>query len=198
MFTGIIEHLAPITAIERQKSHLRLAIQSPFRKETIQLGESIALNGVCLTVSGKQDDSLCFDLQYETLSKTYLGTLNIGTVLNIERALGMGDRMGGHIVQGHVDEVGIIVHNQQSGEDWVLEIEVSEQFLPYLVAKGSIAIDGISLTIVTITHSRFTTHIIPYTYEHTTIKLKKTGDKVNLEADILGKYVINYLKAIHK
>ena len=198
MFTGIIEHLAPITVIEHKKSHVRLAIQSPFSKENIQLGESIALNGVCLTVAGKQADSLFFDLQCETLDKTYLGTLHIGTILNVERALGLGDRMGGHIVQGHVDEVGTIVHNQQKEKDWILEIEASEQFVPYLIAKGSIAIDGISLTIVTVSHNRFTTHIIPYTYDHTTIKFKKTGDKVNLEADILGKYVINYLKTIHK
>ncbi len=193
MFTGIIEKLASVNTFENNGNFYTLSIKSPFPIDTIKLGESIAINGVCLTVSSIKNNLIFFDLQEETISKTYFKEIKNTDLLNIERALALGDRLGGHMVQGHVDEVGSVISNKKSNRDWVLEITASDDFIAQLIKKGSVTIDGISLTIVNKTTDRFSVHVVPHTLENTNLKNKNIGDKVNLEADVIGKYVYNYL-----
>lgn len=193
MFTGIIEKIASVNTFEKNGSFYTLSIKSPFPIDTVKLGESIAVNGVCLTVSSIKNDLLFFDVQAETISKTYFKKIKNSDLLNIERALALGDKLGGHMVQGHVDEVGSVVSNKKSNTDWILEITASNDFIGQLIKKGSVTIDGISLTIVDKTANRFSVHVVPHTLENTNLKNKNIGDKVNLEADVIGKYVYNYL-----
>jgi len=193
MFTGIIEKITAVNTFEKSSSFYTLSIKSPFQKDKIKLGESIAVNGVCLTVSSIKNDLLFFDIQEETISKTYFKEMKKTDLLNTERALALGDRLGGHMVQGHVDEVGSVVSSKKGDKDWILEITASDDFIGQLIKKGSVAIDGVSLTIVNKTANTFSVHIVPHTLQNTNLKNKNTGDKVNLEADVIGKYVYNYL-----
>lgn len=194
MFTGLIEHVVSVTSLSKHGRVWRLVIDSPYSPDALTLGESIAVNGVCLTVVDVQQRSLSFDIQKETVERTALASLVRDSKVNIERALTAGARLGGHIVQGHVDAVGTVTRSGLSGEDWILAIRTSTEFLKTIVSKGSITIDGVSLTVVDVTTDEFTVHIIPHTLKETNLHLRSINDAVNLESDIIGKYVYNYLE----
>ena len=196
MFTGIIEATVSIEIFSRDSMYSELTIKSPFAIEQISIGDSIAVNGVCLTVSQIKNNFLFFQIQNETIRRTYFTNLKHGDLLNLERALPADGRLNGHIVQGHVDEIGRIIRNEKTSSDWIIEIKASGDFLKYIVNKGSVAIDGISLTVTEKKSSSFTTNIIPHTIENTNLKSKKINNPVNLEADILGKYIYNYMTNI--
>jgi len=162
--------------------------------ENLREGESIAVEGVCLTVEhGSSSKELSFFLSAETLSRTTLGDLKSNETVNLERSLGLGDRLGGHFVMGHVDAIGRIKRLDQEGEAWNLEVEYPELMRPYLAPKGSVAISGISLTTVSILPASFTVAVIPHTYGATSLRDKRPGSPVNLEADMIARYVVQYL-----
>lgn len=194
MFTGIIEELGTVQRLERGSNSCLISINASKVLEDVKLGDSIAINGVCLTVTSFDKEHFTADMMAETLNKTNLKDLSSGQKINLERAARLGDRMGGHLVQGHVDAVGKIVEQQKVDIATILRIRVPEEILGYIVAKGSIAIDGISLTVVEVFTDSFTISIIPHTARMTTLGFKKPGDTVNLEADIIGRYVERLLK----
>ncbi len=194
MFTGLIEETGKVFSLEKRTDGSRLTIEANVVVENTKIGDSIAVNGVCLTVVNIENKSLSFDVSPETLKRTNLETLKIGELVNLERALRPSDRLGGHIVQGHIDTIGKIVRFSPIGEHWELNVEIPSEFLDFVVEKGSIAIDGISLTINQIKKNILSINIIPHTREVTNLKQRKAGDFVNLEFDILAKYVVNLLK----
>lgn len=187
MFTGIIESIGTVISTGGGSAMLRIDIGK--LAEDANTGDSIAVSGVCLTATMLEKSLTSFDVSAETLSRSTLGELRAGVKVNLERALRADSRLGGHFVQGHVDGPGTIRRFSKSGENRVLEIEVPREIIGRMVEKGSVAIDGISLTITKISGTRFSTAIIPHTFDGTTLKEKKTGSKVNIELDILGKYV---------
>ena len=190
MFTGIVQKKGELTFVERDGEAGRIVIEldAPFNR-SIALGESIAVNGVCLTVVECSGRSLSFDLLAETFNTTNLDQLMVGDPVNIEPALAMGDPLGGHWVTGHIDGTGHVVQIDQVDRDWTFTFKPPKALLPLLVMKGSIAIDGVSLTIAALEQETFSVCIIPHTYTHTNFSSFKVGDSVNLEADLLGKYV---------
>jgi riboflavin synthase len=191
VFTGIVEELGTVEAIEDQGDALRLTVRGPHVVTDARLGDSIAVNGVCLTVAERSHDSFTADVMRETLVKTSLGALEPGSKVNLERAVTAATRLGGHIVQGHVDATGKVVRRTPS-EHWeVVEVSVPSQIAHYLVAKGSITVDGISLTVAGIDDQAgtFTVSLIPETLARTTLGFKEPGAPVNLEVDVIAKYV---------
>lgn len=194
MFTGIIEELGTVQVLKRGSNSSQISIQASKVLEDVKLSDSIAINGVCLTVTSFDREHFTADMMAETLAKTNLKELGNGQKVNLERAARLGDRMGGHLVQGHVDAVGTIVEQEIIDIAKVLKIKAPQEMLDYIVAKGSIAIDGISLTVVSLLDDSFTVSIIPHTAGMTTLGFKKPGDTVNLEADIIGRYVEKLLK----
>lgn len=196
MFTGIVKHLGRVDSLERGTGGTRLTVHPSEPLEGLEVGESIAVEGVCLTAEpGSSDEKITFFLAEETLSKTTLGKLETGAAVNLERSLTASDRMGGHIVMGHVDGVGRIRSLEQNGEGWELEIESPEPMAPFLAPKGSVSVDGISLTVIDVLPGGFTVTIIPHTYEATSLHTKSQGSPVNLEADMIARYVARYLSA---
>ncbi len=193
MFTGIISHTGKVSDVQKMDGGKRLTIECEFAGDT-HIDESIAVNGVCLTVVSFDQHSFSVQSVDETLRKTSLGTLEAGSVVNLERSLTLNKAIEGHIVQGHVDTTGVIKKIQQKGADLLLTIQFSEEFRDYVVGRGSIAIDGISLTVARNEGNEFMVAIIPYTWDYTNLITKKEGDPVNLEFDIFGKYIIQYLK----
>ena len=191
MFTGIVEEVGQVASL----SDYRLVIQARTVLEDVHVGDSISVNGACLTVVEFNTDSFAVDLAPETLRRTSLGHVGHGSAVNLERALAAHDRMGGHIVQGHVDGTGDITAITPEADCFILEIETPASLVPYIVEKGFIAVDGISLTVVQSAELRFTISIIPFTMQHTNLREREVGDKVNLEADILAKYVESLLAA---
>lgn len=189
MFTGIIEELGKLRGIKKGSKSALLDIEGTKVVADVRLGDSIAVNGVCLTVTGFTGNNFTADVMYETLQRTNLGALRPGEQVNLERALRVGDRLGGHIVSGHIDGVGSIVSQTREDIAVVTRIVASPEVLKYIIVKGSVAIDGISLTVVGVDQSSFAVSLIPHTAKLTTLGFKKTGDKVNLEGDVLGKYV---------
>lgn len=189
MFTGIVQKTGEVTGLEAHEGGGRLYIRAEPWTPPVELGESIGVLGVCLTVADIQDDIMRFDILGETFAKTTLGSRSPGTRVNLERALKMGDPMGGHIVQGHVDGIGTVHSIEPIGRDWIFEINCDSSILDEMVYKGSIAIDGISLTVVDAREASFTVHIIPHTLELTCLGDLQPGHPVNLETDILAKYV---------
>ena len=189
MFTGIIEDKGKVLRVEYRGEEKRLTIELPPHLTEVQLGDSININGVCLTIVQKQGKTIQLDLSQETLQKTALGELKEGNQVNLERALKLTDRLGGHIVTGHIDGIGVIVGKRKERDFVQLEIRIPESVSRYVVQKGSIAIDGISLTVNEFLGDEIRMTLIPYTIEKTTLLDKKVGDRVNVEADILGKYV---------
>jgi riboflavin synthase len=189
MFTGIIEDKGDVLRIEYQGREKRLTIVLPPYLTEVQLGDSININGVCLTVVQKRGREVELDLSQETLQKTVLGELKKGDLVNLERALRLTDRLGGHIVTGHVDGIGVIVEKRGERDFLQLRIRIPESVSKYVVQKGSIAIDGISLTVNECQGGEIQMTLIPYTIEKTTLKGKQVGDRVNVETDILAKYV---------
>ncbi len=191
MFTGIVEEVGQVGSL----SDYRLVIQAKTVLQDVHVGDSISVNGACLTVVEFDSGSFAVDLAPETLRRTSLGQVGPGGAVNLERALAAHDRMGGHIVQGHVDGTGDITGITPEADCYILEVESPESLALYIVEKGFIAVDGISLTVVQSAELRFTISIIPFTMQHTNLRERKVGDKVNLEADILAKYVESLLAA---
>jgi riboflavin synthase len=189
MFTGIIEDRGKVLRVEYRGQEKRLTIGLPPYLTEVQLGDSINVNGVCLTVVGNREQAIELDLSQETLARTVLGELKEGDWVNLERALKLTDRLGGHIVTGHIDGIGAISEKRKERDFFQLKIRIPESVSRYVVQKGSIAIDGISLTVNEYQGGEIRMTLIPYTIEKTTLMDKKVGDRVNLEADILGKYV---------
>jgi riboflavin synthase len=189
MFTGIIEDKGEVLRIEYRRQEKRLTIGLPLYLTEVQLGDSININGVCLTVVQKGEREVELDLSQETLQKTILGELKKGDPVNLERALRLTDRLGGHIVTGHVDGIGVIVEKRGERDFIQLRIRIPESVSKYVVQKGSIAIDGISLTVNECQGGEIQMTLIPYTIEKTTLTGKQVGDRVNVETDILAKYV---------
>ncbi|HUL28865.1 MAG TPA: riboflavin synthase [Thermodesulfobacteriota bacterium] len=189
MFTGIIENRGKVLQIERSGEEARLIVELPPDLTEGQLGDSINVNGACLTVVKKNEKTIALDLSPETLQKTTLEELKAGDEVNLERALRLADRLGGHIVTGHVDGVGEIMEKREERGFLHLRLRVPESVSRYVVEKGSIAIDGISLTVNNCQRGEIRMVLIPYTIEKTSLRQKRVGDRVNVEADILGKYV---------
>jgi riboflavin synthase len=197
MFTGLIEGLGNVVAFTPQPTGARLRIHAPNLLEDAHEGDSICVNGVCLTALDIAEGAFSADLAPETLARTSLASLATGDLVNLERSLLPTTRLGGHILQGHVDGVGSIVELKELGEgNWWLTIEVPTELERYLVFKGSIAIDGISLTVASVTGPHVGVTIIPHTWTHTNLHRHKPGDKVNLETDVIAKYVEKMLGAI--
>jgi len=193
VFTGIIENKGKVLRVEYRGLEKRLTIEFPRHLTEVQLGDSININGVCLTIVEKEGERVGFDLSSETLQKTVLGELKEGDRVNLERALKLNDRLGGHIVTGHIDGIGVIVEKKKEREFLNLKIRIPKPVSKYVVQKGSIAIDGISLTVNECQGEEIQLTLIPYTLEKTTLMDKKIGDRVNVEVDILGKYVEKFL-----
>jgi riboflavin synthase len=194
VFTGLVLEMGRMTTIRKRSGGALLALQAEGVQMTAVIGDSIAVNGVCLTVVSKEDRQLSFDLSDETLKSTNLGTLKPGDRVNLEPALRPDSRIGGHFVTGHVDAVGKIRSRVETGNMLKFEIEAPPQVMRFAVEKGSIAVDGISLTIVDILKNAFSLVIIPHTAKLTTLGFKGPGDAVNIESDILGKYVAKFLQ----
>ena len=191
MFTGIIESIGIFRKLDRFKAQwsLEIEMESPF--QSLIVSESICVNGVCLTVKEIRDNVLIFDLLNETYAKTNLSLFKPGSFLNLERSLKVGDRIGGHFITGHVDGTGEILNIEKKGEEHVFSIQAPRDLTVYLVYKGSIAIEGVSLTFGKIDQSLFEVYLIPYTLAHTNLGMKKAADRVNLEVDILARYVLS-------
>ena len=196
MFSGLVEEVGRVEELKLLSGGAKLTVKSTLKD--VKIGDSIAVNGVCLTVVDIQNDTLSFDLSQETLSRSNLKLLKKGDPVNLERALRVGDRIGGHFLQGHVDFTSKVLVFSLRGSHWELKIHIPEDYREYVVEKGSIGIDGISLTINYVEQDAVSINIIPHTYEKTNLKHRKVGDLVNVELDILGKYVINYVKLITK
>jgi riboflavin synthase len=189
VFTGIIEELGAVEGIEDQGDAVRLSVRGPLVTSDAGLGDSIAVNGCCLTVAAREGDTFTADVMRETLDKTSLGALAPGSRVNLERAVTASTRLGGHIVQGHVDGTATIVSRTPS-EHWeVVEVTLPGPLARYLVDKGSVTVDGVSLTVVDAGTDTFTVSLIPETLARTTLGLKQPGDLVNLEVDVVAKYV---------
>jgi riboflavin synthase len=189
MFTGIIEELGKIAALEKHADGARIKIAARFVTEDSNEGDSIAVNGVCLTALDIKTDSFAADVSGETLDKSTLGNLSVGSTVNLERAVTPNTRLGGHIVQGHVDARGKFVSAEQSGDFRTVRVSYPKEIGQYLVYKGSISVEGISLTIAALTDDYFEIAVIPKTWQLTNLSTLKSGDEVNLEADVIAKYV---------
>lgn len=188
MFTGLVEATGEVLALTLREDGARLTLRVPFGTE-VQEGESIAVNGCCLTATNFGSEAIHFDLLHETLKRTNLGTLAGGSTVNLERALAAHARLGGHFVQGHIDGTAEVLDFSQHGADWRFEIALAREARGYVVAKGSIAVDGISLTVAEVSEASFTCWIIPHTRAVTNLATRHAGDRVNLEYDLLAKYV---------
>lgn len=187
MFTGIIEEIGIVKSIKSKV----ITIEANKIFDDLKLGDSVAVNGTCLTISSFSNKIFNADITTETLSRTNLGDLKSGFKVNLERALTLNGRLGGHIVSGHIDGVGIIKNISKSENDIILKVEVSANLMKYIIEKGSVAVDGISLTVAKVDNNKnsFSVAIIPHTFKETILFYKKEGDKVNIENDIIGKYV---------
>lgn len=189
MFTGLIEEVGTVQNIERGEASARFTIGAARVTEDAHIGDSITVNGACLTVVAQGPETLSFDAVYETLQRTALGALAIGDEVNLERSLAANGRFGGHIVQGHVDGVGTISSIRDIDNSYMVYVQASQDLLRYIVRKGSITVDGISLTVVEAGDRTFSVAIIPHTWDNTNLHTRRAGDQVNLETDIIGKYV---------
>ncbi|MDD9149561.1 riboflavin synthase [Sporolactobacillus sp. CQH2019] len=195
MFTGLIEEVGHVASIEKRPDAIRLSIQADRVLEDAAIGDSIAVNGACVTVTGRLEDAFSADIMPETIRATTLHSLQAGDSVNLERAVKAGGRLGGHFVTGHIDGTGKIVRIVPKGNAYYLDIQASPDILAGLVQKGSVAVDGTSLTVFHAGPQFFTLSLIPHTYAHTVLGSKKVGDSVNIEGDILQKYVQNQLTA---
>lgn len=189
MFTGIIEELGKVTSLKKDDKSIKLKVECNKVTDGLKQGDSIAVNGICLTVVNFNDDFFETDISYETIAKTSLNGIKSGCIVNLERALTLSSRLGGHIVQGHVDSVGKIFNIAKYGNSYRLFIHYPAQFDKYIVPKCSVAIDGISLTAADVKNNGFEVAVIPHTFENTNLKYRKNGDIVNLESDIIARYV---------
>lgn len=189
MFTGIIEEIGTINSIQHGPKSAVIEVEARTVLEGTKLGDSISTNGACLTVIEMSDSKFKVEAMNETLERTNLGELTVGSRVNLERAMELGERLGGHMVSGHIDGTGRIVSMRQDDIAWWVEVSCEPRVMRYIIEKGSIAIDGISLTVAKVHLSSFEVSIIPHTKDHTTLLRKSVNDKVNLENDLVGKYI---------
>ena len=196
MFTGLVEDLGTVKGIQHSSTNTTLTVESSL--SGIKVGDSVAVNGACLTAVQIKGNLLTFDLSKETLNRTNLRFLKVGDRVNLERALTLNKPLGGHIVQGHVDTLGKIEELKPLGEHYLLKVSFDEKFSPYVVEKGSIAVDGVSLTVNKLGPNWVEINLIPHTYRSTNFQFRKRGDFVNLEFDLFGKYVVRYLERVLK
>jgi riboflavin synthase len=194
MFTGLIEGKGTLLRTERLGQDARMAIQAHYSLDGLTLGESISVDGACLTVVSFRGRDFAVDVSAETLNCTTLGRKPPGCQLNLERALRLGDRLGGHLVTGHVDGIGVLRERSQEGRSWRLLFQVPPDLSRYIIEKGSVAVNGISLTVNGCAEGAFDVNIVPHTYSETTVGSLKIGEEVNVETDLLGKYVEKMLK----
>ncbi len=195
MFTGIVEELGQVAKLETLADAVRISITGPLVVSDAKIGDSISVNGVCLTVTEKTADSFSADVMQETLNRSTLGQLVAGSKVNLERPVTLATRLGGHLVQGHVDGMGKIISREKSDNWDVVTIEPNPELLKYIVEKGSITVDGTSLTVASVNDKVFTVSLIPETLAKTTLGLVNPGDRVNLEVDVMAKYVEKLMAA---
>lgn len=198
MFTGLVEKMGAVQSLNKQGAGSELVIASPDIASGVVLGESVAINGVCLTVVAQDAETMRFQVGPETLRCTNLGELQPGHRVNLERALALGDRLGGHIVQGHVDGVGSVVSRQRQGEWEIVWFRCPRELAQQMVPKGSVTVDGVSLTVVDVAAEGFSVALIPHTLEQTTLGFKQVSASVNLETDLFGKYIWKYLRELRQ
>ena len=194
MFTGLIEDVGTIGDLRLQQKSAVLTVKTKLSVRSMARGASIAVNGACLTVVKKGPKSFTVDVSPETLQRTSLKTLTIGSMVNLERPMRLADRLGGHLVTGHVDGVGAVAAIERQGEFTIVTFDVPAPLGALLVPKGSVAVDGISLTVNVCRKQRFSVAIIPFTLQHTNLRARKVGDKVNIETDLIGKYVQSFMR----
>jgi riboflavin synthase len=194
MFTGIVEELGTVDGLEEQPDAVRLTVRGPLVSSDAGLGDSIAVNGCCLTVAERDGEAFTADVMRETLAKTSLGTLRPGDRVNLERAVTPTTRLGGHLVQGHVDAAGTVRRRTPSDNWELVEVSLPAELGRYLVPKGSVTVDGVSLTVVDVGDDWFSVSLIPETLGRTTLGLRQPGDPVNLEVDVMAKYVEKLLQ----
>lgn len=187
MFTGLVEHVGTIQRIDQDEGHVRLSVSAPFKE--VQLGDSIAIDGCCLTVASQDDDQFQFHVSRESLQVTALGEFREGTKVNMERALRMGDRLGGHMVSGHVDGVGTVVSKEDLNDGLLLKVKIPDELTRYVVPKGSICLDGVSLTVNRLEGTAIELMLIPTTLKETTLGERPLGRPINVEVDLIGKYI---------
>ena len=198
MFTGLIEGTGKLKTIEPRGKDMRLSIEASFDLEGFQAGESVAVDGVCLTVVSWQARTFTVDVSQETLSRSTLGQRSVGDEVNLERALRLGDRLGGHLVNGHVDGRARVMARKQRGDSLVLTFEVVAELGRYIIEKGSVAVNGVSLTVNRCDEQSFDVNIVPHTARWTTIGNWRVGDEVNIEVDIIGKYVERFVRPMQE
>ena len=198
MFTGLVKEIGIIKSIKPNSSGKEFIIQSPKLMQEIAIDDSIATNGVCLTATELFEDSFKIQAVHVTLEKSNIGKLKEGDKVNLELALRPMDRLGGHFVQGHVNGTGTFTKILQRGENWEMSLKTSKDLFKYMINEGSIALDGISLTLAKVTETELTVSIIPHTYENTILHTKKIGDTVNIEVDMMAKYLENFMKFDNK
>jgi riboflavin synthase len=194
VFTGIIEAVGTVAALEPRGSQVAVVVEAPSITSGVRIGDSVAVNGACLTVTKIDGGRLHFDAVRETLDRTSLGDQRVGARVNVERAMRADGRLDGHIVQGHVDGTGRVTSLDRDGDDVRFSVQCDAEITRYLVPKGSVAIDGVSLTVVGVSDAGFDVALIPHTLVATNLGDRRPGDRVNLEADVLGKYVVRYLE----
>jgi riboflavin synthase len=194
MFTGLVEDVGRVESLVTNKQSAVLTVQSGLPIPRIPLGASIAVNGACLTVVQKTKKSFAFDVSPETLERTSLATNKPGTLLNLERSMRLDDRLGGHLVTGHIDGIGIVRSIEKKGDFTFISFRIAKRLGSLLVSKGSVAVDGISLTVNGCGLREFTVAVIPFTLQHTNLRARRVGDKVNIETDLIGKYVRHFVK----
>ena len=193
MFTGIVEELGTVNAIKKGVKSAQLSISAKKIFSDLKLGDSVATNGVCLTVTSINQNTFTADVMNETLVKSSLSELKAGSIVNLERAMHVNDRFGGHIVSGHIDGLGKIISITKDDIAFWYKIKTTSEIMRYIIKKGSITIDGISLTVAKLEQNSFSVSIIPHTLSNTVLKNKKIGDMVNLENDIIGKYIEKFV-----
>jgi len=196
MFTGLIEGTGKVVKIEPRGKDMRLSIEAAFELDGLQQGDSVSVHGVCLTVVSWKGSSFTVDVSQESLSRTTLARLRLGDAVNLERALKLGDRLGGHLVNGHVDGKARVISRKKRGESIVFAFEVGPELARYLIEKGSVAIDGVSLTINHCDEKSFEVNLVPHSARVTTMVNLKVGDEVNIEVDVIGKYVEKFVLAM--
>ncbi len=193
MFTGLVEGVGRLTGLTPLAEGLRLTVQTPFPASGLTLGESVAVAGACLTVTALAADSFTAEVSPETLARTTFPLKKVGDRVNLERSLRLGDRLGGHLVTGHVDGVGVVRQRREGAAHFQLHFEMPAALSRFVIEKGSIAVDGVSLTVNTCQGNTFSINVIPFTAKETTLDSLRVGDRVNLETDLIGKYVARLL-----
>ncbi|MBQ0108191.1 MAG: riboflavin synthase [Phascolarctobacterium sp.] len=193
MFTGLIEELGKVQSLTGAGESYQLSIEARTVLQDLAIGDSVAVNGACLTVVEKTPNSFTVDVMPETARRTVIGALHVGEGVNLERTLRFGDRLEGHLVAGHVEGVGRILHCQEDGNALVFRIGCDKTLIHYIIKKGSVAVDGISLTVTAVEENSFSVSVIPHTAAVTTLGFKRVGDKVNIETDLIGKYIEKFV-----